>query len=396
MSETRPRAGQVRTLFIDQAAELGGAQHSLLDILDAYDKASAHVYVMQPGSFEKKLSAKGFDVTVGQGLKDFISIPRGAGAKAMILPLLALLRAGFRAGRLARKYDLIYANTQKALLLGAVASAVSRKPLIWHLRDLLDADEVSGAVRKAAVFVANKMTHCVIANSKATAQAFTKCGGTAPLHIVFNGISSEKFSGLPVEKTLLKGLFPNEAAPVIGVFSRLAPWKGQHVAIEALRDLPSVNLVLVGGPLFGEQEYENRLKGLISEYGLADRVRMLGNREDVASLMAECDIIAHTSTSAEPFGRVVVEALMSRKPVIATRDGGVLEIVDDGVTGLLVGPGNVEELIAAVKRILEDAIFAESLANNGRQSAIDKFGIEAYQKNILNIIEDVNNHCKGR
>jgi len=91
----------------------------------------------------------------------------------------------------------------------------------------------------------------------------------------------------------------------VGVFSRLSYWKGQHVLLEAMRELPGVHALLAGEALFGETEYIAQLKALVSLPELAGRIHWLGFRSDVPALMATCNIVVHTSTEPEPFGRIV-------------------------------------------------------------------------------------------
>src|SRR5690606_2102283 len=119
---------------------------------------------------------------------------------------------------------------------------------------------------------------------------------------------------------------------LVALVGRQAEWKGQHIAIEALRELPDVHLLLVGDALFGEVEYRARLQRMTKELGLEDRVHHLGFRDDIPSLMQAVDAVVHTSTVPEPFGRVIVEAMLSRVPVVASEGGGAAEIVSDGDT----------------------------------------------------------------
>ena len=93
----------------------------------------------------------------------------------------------------------------------------------------------------------------------------------------------------------------------MGVFSRLAAWKGQHVVVQALAHLPEVNCIIVGDALFGEQAYAERLTTLINDLGLAGRIHFLGHRADVPKLMRAVDVMVHPSIAPEPFGRTLVE-----------------------------------------------------------------------------------------
>jgi len=133
---------------------------------------------------------------------------------------------------------------------------------------------------------------------------------------------------------------------------------------------------LVGDALFGEEAYKASLRTQAARLGLTDRVHFLGFRSDVPRLMRTVDIVALTSSVPEAFGRVVVEGMLARRPVIATGVGGVPEIVTDG-TGLLVPPGDAQALASAFTRLLSDPMFADDVARKGRLRATTHFTVEA-------------------
>jgi glycosyltransferase involved in cell wall biosynthesis len=99
--------------------------------------------------------------------------------------------------------------------------------------------------------------------------------------------------------------------------------------------------------------------------------------------------VVHCSTAPEPFGRVIVEGMMARKPVIAAKAGGALEIVSNEENGLLVGPGDPEALAGAVERLSSDAHFAGRLAKTGYESAYRRFAIDSIVREIENHIRKV-------
>jgi glycosyltransferase involved in cell wall biosynthesis len=137
---------------------------------------------------------------------------------------------------------------------------------------------------------------------------------------------------------------------LVGIFSRLSPWKGQHVLIEALPRLAGVHALIVGDALFGEMEYKTMLMRRAVELGVSDRVHWLGFRDDIPVLMRTVDLVLHTSTSAEPFGRVIVEGMLARRPVLATNRGASVELLGEGHLGL-VPPDDPTALADAIERI---------------------------------------------
>jgi glycosyltransferase involved in cell wall biosynthesis len=253
-----------------------------------------------------------------------------------------------------RGYEVVFANSQKALVVSALSSWVAQRPLIWNLHDILTADHFSALNRKVAVALANRFARRVIVNSEATLRAFHEAGGAVEKGtVVYNGIDIAPFDSVRAEevKALRRELGVGEV-PVVGVFSRLAPWKGQHVLIEALPQLPGVHALFVGSALFGEDAYEDELHRLVEGMGVSDRAHFLGFRREVPLLMACCDVVAHTSIAPEPFGRVIIEAMAAGRPVVATQAGGALEIITDRETGRLVAPGDPTALATAVQAVL--------------------------------------------
>jgi glycosyltransferase involved in cell wall biosynthesis len=148
--------------------------------------------------------------------------------------------------------------------------------------------------------------------------------------------------------------------PLVGVFSRLARWKGQHVVIEALASLPDVGCIIVGDGLFGEHTYSAELKEMVLSRGLADRVHFLGHRNDVPKLMMAVDAMVHPSIDPEPFGRTLVEAMLAGVPVIATNAGAAPDILEDGKAGTLIPPNDPAALARAIAAVLAKPAALES------------------------------------
>ena len=278
----------------------------------------------------------------------------------------------------ARGFDLIHANSQKAFVASALATFRGSPPVVWHLQDILTAKHFSSINRRIAVWLANNCATRVIVNSEATGKAFVAAGGREELvRVVYNGFDSTPFDRItPEQAQQIRTQLGIKDVPVVGVFSRLSYWKGQHILLEAIRNLPQVHVLLVGKALFGEEEYVAELKSLAAVPELAGRVHWLGFRDDVPTLMKACNIIAHTSTEPEPFGRVIVEGQLAKRPVIATAAGGAIELIEDGVTGRLVPPGDVEALAQTIEELLTDHALAINLGKQGYEQAKTKFALE--------------------
>ncbi len=114
-----------------------------------------------------------------------------------------------------------------------------------------------------------------------------------------------------------------------------------------------------------------------------------GFRNDVAGAMAEVDVVAHTSTSPEPFGRVLVEAMLARRPLIAAAEGGAAEIVSHGHDGVLVPPKNPALLANAILALLENPSATVVLLEAGYKTAITRFSLEGFLARVDAVIAEV-------
>jgi glycosyltransferase involved in cell wall biosynthesis len=364
---------KMRILFLDQSGSLGGAELCLLDIAKVY-RSNSGVLLLSDGPFRAMLESHGIDVQVVGDRA--IALRKGAGWTQGIRAVGQVLPRITQVADVARKYDLIYANTPKALVIGALASLIAQRPLVYHLHDIISREHFSRFNIQLLIRLANQQAIQVIANSEASQTAFIAAGGRADrVSVVYNGFDPATYR---IEETVREEIRRSWDWPtpsfVVGHFSRLSPWKGQHVLLEALCHCPSeVVAVFVGDALFGEDDYGAYLRRRVVELGLGDRVKFLGFQDRIPELMRACDMVAHTSTAPEPFGRVIVEAMLSGTPVVAAAAGGALELVEENRTGWLTPPGDVRALAAAMQRCYSEDTMASHLSQAAQQQAAVRF-----------------------
>jgi glycosyltransferase involved in cell wall biosynthesis len=375
----------MKILFLDQSGKPGGAELCLLDVAKEY-RDRCLVCLFAEGSFRKMLEAEQIPVKV---LATPLSIQKNSNVLQGLYSIGQLMPLVVNVARLSRQYDLIYANTQKALVVGALASILSRRPLVYHLHDILSTEHFSRTNQRIAVTLANRCASLVIANSQASQTAFIAAGGQQKLtQVVYNGFNSSCYQVARSQRDATRqtlGLSTEDF--VVGHFSRLAPWKGQHILIEALSHCSSsVRVILVGDALFGEQDYVQQLRKQVTEMGLEQRVQFLGFRSDVADLMAACDLVAHTSTAPEPFGRVIVEAMLSGTPVVAAAAGGAIELVEHEVTGWLVTPGDSLKLAMIIQQCYEQPDRVRMIVEQTQKLASQRFDLGVVDRQIKQLL----------
>jgi glycosyltransferase involved in cell wall biosynthesis len=366
---------QKRILFVSYTAMLGGGELCLLDFAKAY-RDTSEVLLLTDGNLKPRLESLGVKVNLLTSSRSLADVKVSSGL-ASLKSIGELWRLGRQVAQKSKDFDLIHVNNQKGFVVAAIARFLGGAPVVWHLHDILTADIFSPLNRRIAVTLANWCATRVMVNSQATADAFIAAGGNSRLlRTVHNGFDSEVFDRVKDNQAgLREELRIPRDRPLVGIFSRLSYWKGQHILLEAAMQLPNVHLLLVGEALFGEAEYSERLKNMAMQDSLKGRVHWLGFREDISALMKACNVIAHCSTAPEPFGRVIVEAQLAKRPAIATIGGGTGEIIEDQVTGLLVSPNDPQLLAKAIQSIISDRDFANSLTAAAYEQAKTKFSI---------------------
>ena len=374
-----------RIVFVSHTGAVSGAERVLVDVVKAFPNSAA--FVFEEGVLAGLLRTSGLRVKVAVHGQNLAGVRR-SNSLVSAFPLLAgLARLVWELRTETRAYDVIYANSQKAFTLSALSCMFTRKTLVWHLHDILSAAHFGAKQLKMQVFLANRFAKLVIVPSLAAAEAFVAAGGRAALvKVVANGVTavseSRTKSQLRTELSLPDG-------PLIGVFSRLAAWKGQDIVIRAVAQCPQVMAIIAGDALFGEQAYAAQLKQLVRELQVESRVKFLGQRGDVQQLMRAMDIVVHPSVDAEPFGLTLVEAMLAHVPVIASSAGASGEILESGKAGSLVAAGDVDALAAAIQNVIADAPRFASQLDYAQQRAETVYAVAGMQTSIRDLVQDL-------
>ena len=239
----------------------------------------------------------------------------------------------------------------------------------------------------------------IIAVSNFIAQHMEKEYGVDPsiIRTIHRGADIDYFDPARVSgmrtMELCKEWHVPEGLPVILLPGRITRWKGQHVLLEALNQLPHRNFYCVLlGELGKHPNYVNELKALVEKYQLEGHVRMVGTSGHMRDAYNAADVVVSPAIEPEAFGRVPVEAQAMGKPIIATSHGGAMETVMTGETGTgwLVEPNNVEQLSQALNQALslnEEA--KQALAYNARTHVIENFSTYSMCHKVLSVYHEV-------
>lgn len=177
----------------------------------------------------------------------------------------------------------------------------------------------------------------------------------------------------------------------IAIIGQIAQWKGQDVFISAAKKLhfkfPDAKFLIIGDVLFEkkeELEYKDKLLRLAAD---CDYIQFLGHQENIMKKLKDIDILVHASIREEPFGRVIIEGMASKIPVIATDIGGPLEIIENGISGILYKPGDAIALAEEIDRLLDKREYYDAVAKGGYKRFLENFHIKKTVAKVEEVIE---------
>jgi len=211
-------------------------------------------------------------------------------------------------------------------------------------------------------------------------------------------VDTERFHPEPERRPMMRrelGIAPEST--VIGFVGRFSPGKGHEDLLTAVRELSAshrIRVLVVGEASFGEEAYEASIREMASALGLEEVVTFLGFRRDVEAVLEACDVFAFPS-HAEAFGMALIEAMAMGLPVVSTNCDGVLDIVVDGVTGLLVNPRRPAELAAGLRRLIDDPELRLQMGSAGRARVLGHFDRRAHLDRIEQIYADLLTQARG-
>lgn len=199
------------------------------------------------------------------------------------------------------------------------------------------------------------------------------------LVVIYNGLDPKSMK-IVTQPELLRatyGIGPETV--VIGMLGNIKAWKGQDTLIRAMdkvrRSVPEVCCIFVGDTSPSDLEYGQSLHLLVDSLGLDKQIVFAGFQRNVGDFLMMCDVMVHASVLPEPFGRVILEAMACRKPVIGARAGAIPEILEEGQTGLTFPPGDAECLAENIVSLIADRTRIRRFGENGYTRLVNEFHI---------------------
>jgi glycosyltransferase involved in cell wall biosynthesis len=360
----------------------------LADALQEYylDQFIPVVILFTDGPLRAKLDARGVEVHVLELDRRVATTARGELGRLTPAKLVDGVRAAvfvWRLRTLLRRLDvhLVTTNSLKADLLGGIASRLARLPVVWYVRDRIADGYLPRRTARVVRRAARLIPQHVIANSKATVETL----GEMPA-----GRASVGYPGLPT--SLLKTAPGGSAGQsAVGLIGRISPTKGQDVflraAAQVAKDHPSARFRVIGSALFNEREFETEVRAMPADLGIAEQVSFTGFVDDVSAELRSLRAFVHASPVPEPFGQAVIEAMAAGIPVIATRAGGVVEILDgrSGDYGVLVEPGDDKCLADAIRWVLDHPQESNDMAARAYRRVASTFTIQHTARHLTEV-----------
>lgn len=270
--------------------------------------------------------------------------------------------------------DVVHTNGLKMHGVGALAAPSSAK-LLWHMHDYASRRPIMSRILRTVA----RRCSVAIGNSYSVSNDLRSvCGNRLEVRTIHNGTDLQRFN--PVGPTLdLDRLCKLPPAPFstvkVGLVATMAPWKGHEVFLRAIAMLPKelpVRAYLIGGAIYetaGIQRSVLALRQLAHSLGIGNRVGFTAYISEVPAAMRALDVVVHASTSPEPFGMVIIEAMACGRALVVSNAGGATEIAGDGTFAILHSPGNVAELAHAIRVLVETPALRESFGKEARRRA---------------------------
>jgi glycosyltransferase involved in cell wall biosynthesis len=386
---------RTRLLYVESSLGFGGAVKSLSLTLSALPQIQKFVFTSQDREIVRmwfpNLPVSSFRRLINYRNRDRLAaesrhrVLRWAALKGFAAADgLVVIKNSLRLIWFLRHHqiDIVHLNNGFLPAEALLAARLTGIPCVVHLRDF-QRERVSTSSIRAVAFV--------IAVSGAVAESLSGSDITAlKVATIHDPVDIERVESAAVARDRIRnqcGISRDEIA--VGIFGRVIPWKGQHTFVQAMINAIRANkrlrAVVVGDESDGHRSYFDTIRETIRDAGMEDAFILAGYHANVDEYYAAMDIVVHASVTPEPFGMVVPEAMAAGCAVIAADAGGPREVVEHGIDGLLVPPGDVDALSRAVLSLASDSTLRYKMAAAGKQKARARFGIGAGAAKIADI-----------
>ncbi len=388
-------------LFIHPSNELYGADRSLLRLVSSLDKKKYNPVIVLPNDVNydgllsnelEKLNIKYYIIKLAVLRRKYFTFP------GLVLFLYRLFTSIIFLCMIIKKESIsvIHSNST-AVISGAFVKLFFKNiPHIWHVREIITTPKW---LNKLIANTLYKFSSTIIAVSEATKNNLVAAQKKIEekIIVIHNGIDFSFFetvNNLEIN-SIKKNWNINNEILVVGMIGRINLWKGQSFLVDAmlpiLKKRKNVKLVLLGGIVPGKDQIRDNLLEKISRNLLNDQIIIEDFKKDIRSYLQIFDIFILPSIKPDPFPTVILEAMALGKPVIATNHGGAVEQVENGRSGFLISPLNVDELTQKIDLLIISENLRTKMGNVGKAKVVESFTIHNYVSRVEKLYESLLN-----
>jgi glycosyltransferase involved in cell wall biosynthesis len=381
----------MRVLFVSDAPTVSGAELVMLSHIDALLAVGSRAHVVLRHSnhrLAEALAARqvaftACDAFSREDIRTTFDPAVLAGFARSFIRTRRVLRTvlgDFRA-------DVIHCVSYPAILYAVLGRSGWRTPLVWHEHNIKRLHPANRAIIR---YIGGRC-HWVLGPSDAVTNNLAAAGVTrAKLRTIYNGVNLALFVPSPEAAARARqslNLTPQQLS--IGLPGQMLPYKGHQLLIDAagtiLGRYPDVRFYFIGA--LENPPYQAELERRLRASGLDRRFVFTGWRQDIHEVLQAMQVVVVPTVTPEPAALTLIEAMALERPLVATRTGGTAELVIDGETGLLVDPGDVSQLSAAILRLLDDPALGRRLGEAGRRWIEQRFTMAGHQAAILELYD---------
>ena len=382
------RSGKTRIAYFNHTGLVSGAERVLLNMLRVLDRSRYEACALCPSDGDLA------ELIRDEGVPCFEAPQIQARFSTRFAVLCRSIGSLFSSIVVMRKKihqldpDIVHANSPRAGMIATLATIGTGRTVIWHIHDILPHRRITTAIRLIA-FVSSRTQ--IIGVSNATTKAFC---GKLPFkqraRTIYNGIDLDKFPlKQPGSSSFRQSIGIPQDAFLICALGQICERKGLLELLEAFQQIysaaPKARLAIVGKAVFShEEQYRRALVEKAQIAGIIDRVHFAGERRDVAAALQAADLLVLNSRH-EPFGLVLVEAMSSGTPVLASRVDGIPEIVTDGENGWLIERGDTHGLATKLLELSRDRIALDKVALTAHRATCPRFSLSRFKSDLHNL-----------
>jgi glycosyltransferase involved in cell wall biosynthesis len=376
-------------LMLHGSSDLYGASKIFLESVRALKQAGFGVVVVlsEDGPLVKELQGLGTEVHIH---KLGILRRKYFNAAGLLNRVKTTLKAkAFLEELMVKKHIThIYSNTS-AVLVGAFLARKKGVKHIWHLHEILFSPR--WFVRRMGKII-NRNADKVVVVSQEVWDNWKDKVDESKMVLLHNGIDYRPY--LETKNDIRNEISGSEGKFLIGMIGRINPWKGQGYFLDIARELvqkhDNVHFVVVGDAYPGTEHLVAEMEEKIEKSGLPSYVSYLGFRRDIPEILNSLDIFVLPSILPDPFPTVILEAMASGKPVIATAHGGAKEMILDGKSGYLIPWDDAKSAAATISALIKDEGLRKKMGGKSRSRVLETFSPEAFQRNFIKLFGNRN------